>query len=499
MKKFKNIKTRFRRAFLIIWLAALLAPMAVNSSPGGGRNPVVMLEVNGVIGQATMNYVKRGLSYSEKNHAPCLLITIDTPGGLMESMKGIAGAMINAKLPVVVYVYPNGSTATSAGFFILMASDIAAMATDTSTGSAHPVDGGGGQMDDTMKEKVTNYAIKYMEQLTERRGRNKDIGRKAVLRSISVTADEALKNNVIEIIASSVDDLLDKLDGRIIVKGAPRIVEVQIANAGDALLKALRERGLFKDGDEKITVNLEKADAGLIKVLRKSGVVKREVVRFRLETKGAPVEKLPMSFREKFYQLIGHPNIAYILMMLGVYALIFEVTHPGAVAPGIIGVVCLVIAFTAFQVIPINTIGLLMIICAFVLFILELKFVSHGLLSAGGIALMIFGSLMLVDSADPVMRVDIWLILSITGTTAFLIVVALAAVIRTHKRRVTTGEQGMIGLTGKAITHIGPEGKIFVRGEIWNARSENGEPLEEGDRVEIMALEGMTVLVKKMT
>ncbi|MFA6449326.1 MAG: nodulation protein NfeD [bacterium] len=497
MKKIKKIMSRARFVFMVLWLVALLAPLAVNSEPQRAAvNPVVELDIKGVIGHATMNYVKRGVRYAERKHAACLLIVIDTPGGMMESMKDIATSMINAKLPVVVYVYPNGSTATSAGFFIMMASDVAAMAPDTSAGSAHPVDGGGGQMDDVMKEKVTNYAIKYMEQLTERRGRNKEIGKGSVLNSISVTADEALKKNVIEIIASSVGDLLEKLDGRTVVKGAPRIAVIPLANAGDALLNALRDRGLAKDGDKNIRVDLEKADAGLIGILRKSGVVKREALRFTLKTKGAPVEKLPMSFREKFFHMIGHPNIAYILMMLGVYALIFEVTHPGAVAPGVIGVICLVIAFTAFQVIPINTMGLVMIFCAFVMFILEIKIVSHGLLSAGGVALMLFGSLMLVDSSDPGMKIDLWLILSVTGTTAFMIVVALAAVIRTHKGRVTTGAQGMIGLKGKAITPLDPEGKVFVHGEIWNARMESGEAAAEGSRLEVVALDGLNVVVR---
>jgi len=196
--------------------------------------------------------------------------------------------------------------------------------------------------------------------------------------------------------------------------------------------------------------------------------------------------------------MLGNPNLVYILLIIGVYALNIEVTHPGAVVPGVAGVICLIIAFTSYQVLPINTMGLLMIVGAFVLFLLELKFVSHGLLSAGGVALMVFGSLMLVDSPDPLMRVNIWLIIGTTGTTAFLILIALAAVIRTHKKRVMTGAQGMIGLIGKATTAIAPEGKIFVRGEYWNARAAAGEAIADGARVEITALDGMTVVVKRV-
>ncbi len=486
-----------RRAALMMWMFSILLPMVVNSAPPSGEKPVVLMEVKGVIGHAVNNYVERGIRRAERTGAPCAVIAIDTPGGLMESMKEIATAMINAKVPVVVYVYPNGSTATSAGFFILMASDVAAMAPDTSTGSAHPVDMGGGKMDKTMKEKTTNYAIKYMEQLVERRGRNGDVGRRAVLRSISVTAEEALSRNVIEIIARSVPELLAKLDGRVIVKGGPRTLDVRLAGAAPELRTALERRGLAKTGDAEATVNLEKADVELRKLLRKNGLLKNEGRRFVLKTKGAPIEKIDMSFREKFFQTVGHPNIAYILFMVGVYGIIFEVTHPGTIAPGVIGAVCLIIAFTAFQVIPINTIGLLMIVGAFVLFLLEIKVVSHGLLTAGGIALMVFGSLMLVDSADPVMRINVWLILSTTGTTAAIIVVALAAVIATHRRKVVTGAQGMIGMHGKTVTAVGAEGKIIVRGEYWNARSASGESIAEGENVEITALDGMTAVVRK--
>ncbi len=483
---------------MLLYLTALLAPMAVNGAPPRGGNPVVLLEVKGVIGHAVNNYIERGIRHAERNNAPCVLIAIDTPGGLMESMKEIATAMLNAKVPVVVFVYPNGSTATSAGFFILMASDVAAMAPDTSTGSAHPVDMGGGRMDKTMKEKTTNYAIKYMEQLVERRGRNGDVGRRAVLRSVSVTAEEALDGNVIEIIARSAPELLTKLDGRVIVKGGPRTVEVRLADATPELRRALARRNISKDGDAKAVVDLEKADTSLRKLLRRNRLLKNEGHRFLLRTKGAPVEKLEMSFRERFFQTVGHPNIAYILFMIGVYGVIFEVTHPGAIVPGVIGAVCLIIAFTAFQVIPINTIGLLLIVGAFVLFLLEIKVVTHGLLTAGGIAMMIFGSLMLVDSADPVMRINIWLILSTAGTTAALIVVALAAVIATHRRKVVTGAQGMEGSRGKTVTALAPEGKIIVRGEYWSARSVSGDAIEEGANVEITTLDGMTAVVRKI-
>lgn len=495
MKKF-SVTTAIAKRVLL--LAFILLPLAFETTYTELKSPVVHLHIEGVIGHATKNYVLRGIKYAERRNAPAVLITIDTPGGLMDSMKDIATAMINAKLPVVVYVHPNGATATSAGFFILMASDIAAMAPDTSAGSAHPVSMGGEQMDKTMKEKTTNYAIEYMNQLVDRRGRNRDIGRDAVLRSISITSKKALEKNVIEIIAVNIDDLLEQLDGRLLIKGGQSTAVVKIAGADEKLVAALRERKMIEDGTKEVVVDLSKADAALKELLKSEGLLKREGTRYVLKTKGAPVEKFDMSIREKFYQTIGHPQIAYILFIVGIYAIIFEVTHPGVIVPGVIGVICLIVAFTAFQVIPINAIGLVLIAGAFVLFILEIKVVSHGLLSVGGVALMLLGSLMLVDSTDPAMQISIWVILAAVGTTAFLIVVALAAIIATHKRKVTTGSQGMVGLKGKAAVQLAPEGKVSVRGEYWNARSENGRTIEKGERIEVVAMDGMELIVRKI-
>jgi membrane-bound serine protease (ClpP class) len=298
-------------------------------------------------------------------------------------------------------------------------------------------------------------------------------------------------------VANSIEELLRKLDGRVIVKGAPRMAKIKPADESKDTFNTLKAKGLAGKPGETVTVNLEKIDPGLLEILRTGGAIDKKVLRFALKTKEAPVEELPMSLREKFFQTIGHPNIVYILLIVGVYALIFEVTHPGAVFPGVAGVLCLIVAFTAFQVIPINAVGLLLIAGAFILFLLELKFTSYGLLSAGGVTLMILGSLMLVDTKEQVMKVDLWLILGVTVTTSFLILVALAAVIRTHKRKVVTGIQGMIGLVGKAATPVDPEGKIFVHGEYWNARSADGGSIEKGAGVEIVSLEGMMAVVKK--
>jgi len=558
--KINRIKSKpsFGRQFFFLRRAGLLAAiltclMLAPAKPAGG--PVVVLEINGMIGGAVKNYVVRGVSYAEEQQAPCLIIAIDTPGGLMDSMKDIATAIINADLPVVVYVYPNGATATSAGFFILMASDIAAMAPDTSTGSAHPVVMGSEQMSDTMKKKTTNYAVKYMEQLVRRRGRNMDIAREAVKESISVTAQEAMSKNVVEIVASSVDDLLDQLDGREIVKGERKVfvvyldqveqetidrlegegilssddlpaavkvdatgideeflailkdsgyepdengeVEIEPLGAPESLRLELESRGLLDPGWNEIEIDADRLDDETIELLPGKETLKEKGEKYVLHTTGAARETVPMSLRERFFAIIGNPNIAYILMIVGVYALIFEVTHPGVIVPGVIGVVSLLLAFTAFQVIPINTLGLLLIAAAVVLFILEVKIVSHGLLTIGGVSLMILGSLMLVDSADPAVRISLPIILSVAGVTALFFVVVLAAIIKTHTRRVYTGPQGMIGKTGRVTTALEPEGKVFVNGEIWNARTDDGGNLEKDVRVEVEGIDETFLVVRR--
>ena len=548
---------RFAWPLRILILAALLGGLtAAPARPDAGA-PAVVLEVKGIISGAVKNYVTRGIRYAEERKAPCVIITMDTPGGLMDSMKDIATEMINAKIPVVVYVYPNGATATSAGFFLLMAADFAAMAPDTSTGSAHPV-AMGGQMDKTMKEKTTNYAIKYMEQLVRRRGRNNKLARDAVLKSISVTSQEALQKNAIEIIASDINDLLAQLDGRSFVKGerkvfvayrdqmspelktelrkrglleksgGPDTVALDPGGLDEDILADLKEKKLAKDGDKEIVLKPGDLDEDLRKKLEDAGLlhsgeydneieldadklddslkallqgreeVRDEGVKFTLRTKGSRYELLAWSPREKFFQTIGNPNIAYILMMVGIYAIIFEVTHPGAIFPGAVGALCLLIAFTSFQVIPINTLGLALILAAIVMFVLEVKFISHGLLTIGGMAAMTAGSLLLVDSADPALRVSIPLIISFVGFTALLFFLIVTFVIKTHKKQVATGAQGMIGKPGRVSAPLEPEGKVFVNGEIWNARSENGETIERDARVTVVGIENMEIVVKRL-
>lgn len=399
----------------------------------------VIATVEGVIDPVMKKYIDRVIVQAEREGDACLIIEIDTPGGLLQSMKEIATRMLNTRVPVVVYVYPSGATSTSAGFFLLMASDVAAMAPSTSTGSAAPIQMQG-KMGKTQKEKAFGFAASYMETLAKRQGRNIRLAKRAVTKSISITEDEALEKNVIEIIADDPTDLMEKLNGRKFVKKKNR---------------------------------------------------------YKLRTKEFEVKRLAMSWQEKALHLIAHPNIAYILFMIGVYGVIFEVTHPGAIYPGAVGAVALILAFMSFSVLPINVAGLVLLAGAFVMFALELKIVSHGLFTLGGTILMILGSLMLIDSTDPSFRVSLEVIITAVAMTVLVFVVALAAVVKTHKSRVTTGEQGMVGKRGKVRTALSPEGKVLVHGELWDARSEDGTTLEPGTKVEVVSKEDMELVVRR--
>jgi membrane-bound serine protease (ClpP class) len=417
----------------------LLALLALWVHDARADNIVVRVDVTGVIGQGVQDFVQRGLLTAENSGARALLVTVDTPGGLLETTKNICTMWQNSSMPVIVFVHPNGATATSAGFFLLMCSDVAAMAPDTSTGSAHPVSGQGEQMDKTMSEKVTNFSVSYMKTLTERRGRNFEFAEKAIRKSESITAQDALSSNVIEIVAPDIKSVLEKAHGM-----------------------------KFKKGKNTVTV----------------------------KTRGATVKRLRMNLRESFLHKIGHPNIAYILFIVGLYALIFEVTHPGTFISGVIGVICLVTAFVAFSVLPVNYLGIMLIVGGVALFIAEIFIVSHGLLSIGGLALFVIGSLFMYNSGEAVMRIDPWLIAGVTGVTFVFIVIALAYVIKSLRSKVSTGGEGMIGLRGKTRTPLAPEGTVFVHGELWNARSQDGAVIEQNASVEVVALEGMELIVK---
>jgi membrane-bound serine protease (ClpP class) len=346
-------------------------PAAQKAEPSEPQKRVLVITVEGIINPVSSEFITKAVERANDKNYEALVIELDTPGGLMDSMRDIIKSMISSEVPVVVYVAPSGARAASAGVFITMAAHIAAMAPQTNIGAAHPVSGGGGEMSETMTEKVTNDAVAYIRSLAEEHGRNADWAEDAVRKSISAPEQEALKKHVIDLVSDNLDDLLTAIDGR---------------------------------------------------------TVKTVLGTRTLHTKGAAVDREEMGLRHRILDLISNPNVAYILMILGFYGLFFEMTNPGSIFPGVIGGICLILAFYAFQSLPVNYAGLLLILLAIILFILEIKVTSYGALTIGGIISMTLGSIMLFESGGPFMRLSLNVIVTTVGVTVafFFVVVRLA-------------------------------------------------------------------------
>ncbi len=422
------------RACLVLVLALLTIPVVASPAPA----PVATIEIEGVISPVTLRLVGIAIDRAQAERAQALVIQLDTPGGLERSMRAIVQRMMNAEVPVVVYVAPTGARAASAGVFITMAAHVAAMAPATNIGAASPVALGGGA-DKTMMKKVENDAAAFIRTVALERGRNADWAEKAVREAVAITEREALKLKVIDLVADSVPDLLEKIDGR--------------------------------------TIKLPK------------GTV-------TLATKGAPVRPIEIGFRDRFLNIITDPNVAYVLMMLGMLGLFFELSNPGVILPGVIGGISLILAFFAFQSLPINYAGLLLILFGIVLLVAEIKIVSHGILAIGGIVSMALGSLMLFDAPEVGFRVSWWVIVPTVGAMAGLFLFVVAAGVRALGRPPATGAEGLVGKTATVRERLGPEGQVMVSGEIWRAVAE-GEPLEPGAQVRIVAVDGLTLKVAK--
>ncbi len=395
--------------------------------------------IDGVINPVVTGFITKAIKRSVSERAECLIIQMDTPGGLDLSMRSIIKEMMSADIPIIVYVGPGGARAASAGAIITLAADIAAMAPGTNIGAAHPVALGGGKMDDEMAAKVENDAAAYVESIATKRNRNKEWAIKAVRESVSITEKEALKINVIDLIASDLNDLLTQIDGR----------EIKTA----------------------------------------AGVKK-------LVTKNIAFNHIEMGTRERILDTLSNPNIAYILMMVGLLGIYFELSNPGAIFPGVIGGISLILAFFSFQTLPINYAGILLIIMALVLFILEIKVTSFGMLSVGGIISLTLGSLMLFDSPVPFLRVSFDVIIPVVTTTSacFILVVYLA--IKAHRRKPTTGREGLVGEKGIVKSKIDPQGKVFVHGEYWDAVGD--EVIPEGTKVKVIEVKDIEIKVKKV-
>jgi membrane-bound serine protease (ClpP class) len=408
------------------------------------RADILRITVDAPIHPVTSEYIVRAVHDAERSGAALIILRLNTPGGLDSSMREIIGAVVNSRVPVATYVGPAGSRAASAGFFIGIACDIFAMAPGTSTGAAHPVGVSitGSSMDKTMEDKVTHDAAAYIRTLAEKRGRNVAMAEDAVRKSLSYTEQEALKGGLIDLVAGSDLELVRALDGK----------NLKRFNGETAILTL----------------------------------------------KGLEIVDHPMTFRQNFLLTISNPNLAYLLLMIGLLGLYFEFAHPGAILPGVLGGICLLMAVFSFQILPINYVGLLLILLAVGFFILEVKVHSYGALSAGGIASMIIGSMMLVKSPIPELRPSLRLIIPVAVGMALVCGFLVSLVIRAHARRALTGREGMIGEKGTAMTDLSPSGKVFVHGEIWDAESDAAVP--KGEPVIVLEVEkSLKLRVKKET
>jgi len=403
---------------------------------------ILRITVNAPIHPITSEYIVRTIRSAEATNARLIIMAINTPGGLDTSMREIIEAIVNSKVPVAAYVSPSGARSASAGFFIGIACDIFAMAPGTNTGAAHPVGISitGQSMDKTNEEKVTNDAASYIKTLAEKRGRNIRMAEDAVRKSLSYTEQEALKGGLIDLVAKSDRDIIDFLDGR----------------------------SLKRFSGDVMTLSL----------------------------KGEEVVDRPMTFRQSFLLTISNPNLAYILLMIGLLGLYFEFAHPGAILPGVMGGISLLLAIFSFQILPINYVGLLLIILAVALFILEVKVHSYGMLSLGGVVSMVIGSMMLIDSPVPELRPSLRIIIPVAVGISLVCIFLVTLVVRAQTRRAVTGREGMIGEVGTARTDLSPSGKVFVHGELWEAESD--QPVRMGERVSVVEVEkSLKIKVKK--
>lgn len=416
-----------------IWLLILFVPVAA-------RAEVLKISIDDTIHPITEEYIGRALERAHKEHASALLIELRTPGGLVDSTRKIVEKMLASDVPVIVYVTPSGGYAASAGFFILQAADVAAMAPGTNTGAAHPVLGLGVKVDDVMKSKMENDAAAFMRSFVSKRGRNLEAAESAVRESKSFTEQEALDKKIIDLVAKDDADLLRQLDGRTITR----------FNGSTALL----------------------------------------------HTAGQSITEIPMTLKMRVLAFLMDPNIAYLLFSIGMLALYAEFNHPGAIVPGVVGVILILLSVFAFNLLPTRYAALALIVTAFGMFALEVKFQTHGALGIGGTVMMVLGALLLVDGPIPEMRVKLWTALSVSVPMALITIFLMSIALRAHRNKVVTGTEGMIGMLGVAHTALAPAGKIVLNGEYWNAHS--AAPVAPGESVRVRSVAGLEVEVDKV-
>jgi len=419
---------------LLLGLWGFIAPPAVPAAPPPVFNKIT---VSGAITPPMAEFILANIEEASREGRAGLIILLDTPGGLDLAMRDIAKGILNAPLPVIVFVYPAGARAASAGVIVTVAAHVAAMAPGTNIGAAHPVAIGFGGGDKTMMEKVENDAAAYVRGIARQRGRSEEWVERAVRKSESVTAEEALKKGVIDLVAADVPELLRGIDGREVKVGGKTVV---------------------------------------------------------IKTQGAVVTEKKMGTRQRVLTAISDPNVAYILFLLGLAGLYFEFSHPGVILPGVVGAISLILAFFAMQTLPINYAGILLIVLGVILFIAEMKVVSHGILTVGGIISLVVGSLMLFESPDPALRVSLDVMIPSLVIITLFFVAVIVLVVRAQLRRKRTGREGMVDAEGVAVTDVDPVGKVLVKGEYWQATSVR--PIKAGMPVRVISVDGLRLQVE---
>jgi membrane-bound serine protease (ClpP class) len=421
----------------ILIMSAILLLQAPASSP---PPTIVQINLDDIVHPVSADYIKDGLNHAKDINARAVVLRLDTPGGLIDSMRDIVEAVLASPVPVITWVGPVGSRAASAGFFILLAGDVAVMAPGTNTGAAHPVSGVGGQIDPVMETKIVNDATAYLRSYTTRRGRNAALAEKGVTQSQSFTSEEALKENLIDAVIPDVQHIIEQYNGK----------------------------QVHRINDQVATLDLG----------------------------GATVEVFEMTGRQRILSRVLNPNIAFILALVGLIGMYIEITHTGLILPGVVGAISLVLALFAFNLLPVSWTGVALILLAIGLFALEATMTSHGILALGGIASMIAGAVMLVQGPIPQLRIQLSTALAVTIPVAIITVFLVRLVYLSHQRKSTVGAESMVGEEGIAKSDINPEGRVLVHGEYWNALSE--KPIPAGAKIRVRKVNGLKVEVEQL-
>jgi membrane-bound serine protease (ClpP class) len=423
--------------FLLLGLIGLVVPVLA-AAPAVGSSEVLVVRVKSAIHPVSAELIRDAVEEADRSGAAALVIELDTGGGLMTSTREITTAILGARTPVVVYVSPSGAQAASAGFFILVSADVAAMAPGTNAGAAHPVGGQGEDLPEVLGKKAEQDAAANIRSLAARNGRNAALAEEAVVKSRSFTAQEALEGKLIDLVSPNLASLVRTLDGR---------------------------------------------------------PVRRGEVTTPIRTAGAEVRRFEISPLREFLGVLADPNVTYLLFGIGWLGLLFELMHPGAILPGVVGAICLVLSFYGLSVLPVNYAGLALIVLAIIFFILEIKVTSFGMLTVAGVISLVLGSVMLFKTPEPALRVSVGLIAMLSAFTLLVVGFLAFMALRAQRAPIRTGIEGLVHEVGTARSPLNPRGKVFVHGEIWDAVAE--EPVAAGERVEVVAVRNLTLAVRR--